>query len=100
MAVYDCVFLQFEVLQLFVDQISIFYICCKLEQKDEIKASEVFISSLTGLEKGCKKGCTKNLCLNGGICIERWGEGHYECDCSRSNFAGKQCELGMWNFFL
>lgn len=58
---------------------------------------DVYIFSLKGLKKDCKKGCTKNLCLNGGICIERWGEGHYECDCSHSNFAGKQCELGVCN---
>nr|XP_034312115.1 contactin-associated protein-like 5 isoform X6 [Crassostrea gigas] len=55
--------------------------------------------SIEGLKKGCKKGCTKNLCLNGGVCIERWGEGHYECDCSHSNFAGKQCELEASGIF-
>jgi hypothetical protein len=41
-----------------------------------------------------------NQCLNGGFCIEKWGEGYYECDCSQSNFAGKRCELGEYNTFL
>lgn len=53
-----------------------------------------------GVHKGCKEGCTVNQCLNGGDCIEKWGEGHYECDCSQSNFAGKRCELGEYTVIL
>nr|XP_022313523.1 contactin-associated protein-like 5 isoform X4 [Crassostrea virginica] len=54
---------------------------------------------IAGIHRGCKKGCNVNLCLNGGTCMERWGEGLYECDCSRSNFAGKQCELEASGIF-
>ncbi|XP_061182173.1 axotactin-like isoform X3 [Saccostrea echinata] len=55
--------------------------------------------SNTGLKKGCKAGCTKNWCLNGGYCIERWGDGDYECDCSRSKFAGERCQLEASGIF-
>ncbi|XP_048758506.1 axotactin-like isoform X3 [Ostrea edulis] len=55
--------------------------------------------NINGVHKGCKEGCTVNQCLNGGDCIEKWGEGHYECDCSQSNFAGKRCELEASGIF-
>lgn len=43
---------------------------------------------------GCKPSCTKNLCQNGGKCIEYWGS--YECECSNPlAHSGMNCEINL-----
>ena len=40
--------------------------------------------------------CSINPCFNGGSCVNH-PSGHYTCIC-KSGWAGKQCEVGKWQF--
>lgn len=43
---------------------------------------------------GCKPSCKRNLCQNGGKCIEYWGS--YECECSNPlAHSGTNCEINL-----
>ncbi|XP_031438509.1 cadherin EGF LAG seven-pass G-type receptor 1 isoform X2 [Clupea harengus] len=48
-----------------------------------------------GTEAGCQTRsnfCTKTVCLNGGLCENKWGT--YSCDCP-SGYGGKNCDQVM-----
>lgn len=50
--------------------------------------------SMPTVTNGCKPSCTKNLCQNGGKCIEYWGS--YECECSNPiAHSGSNCEINL-----
>ncbi|XP_033739181.1 uncharacterized protein LOC117326534 [Pecten maximus] len=46
-----------------------------------------------GVEGACHSGCMNLPCHNGGYCWEKWGLSEYECDCTNTAYAGKQCEI-------
>ena len=54
------------------------------------------ISSVTGVLATCVSGCSSVSCLNGGHCMEKWGEGGFLCDCSSSEHYGARCEKGAF----
>jgi hypothetical protein len=37
--------------------------------------------------------CEVNICKNGGICIENWEENKQNCNCEKTSFTGKNCEI-------
>lgn len=50
--------------------------------------------SMPTVTSGCRPSCTKNLCQNGGKCIEYWGS--YECECSNPiAHSGSNCEINL-----
>lgn len=50
--------------------------------------------SMPTVTSNCKPSCTKNLCQNGGKCIEYWGS--YECECSNPiAHSGSNCEINL-----
>lgn len=51
-------------------------------------------ASMPTVISGCQPSCTKNLCQNGGKCIEYWGS--YECECSNPiAHSGDNCEINL-----
>ncbi|XP_060074031.1 axotactin-like isoform X2 [Ylistrum balloti] len=46
-----------------------------------------------GVEGACHSGCINQPCHNGGYCWEKWGLSDYECDCTNTAYAGKQCDI-------
>lgn len=58
-------------------------------------------SNSTGIELGCSLSneldiCEPNPCQNFGKCSKNLNS--FDCDCSNTNFEGKQCELGKWTW--
>lgn len=50
--------------------------------------------SMPSVTSSCKPSCSKNLCQNGGKCIEYWGS--YECECSNPiAHSGSNCEINL-----
>lgn len=46
-----------------------------------------------GVEGACHSGCVNKPCHNGGFCWEKWGLSEYQCDCTNTAYAGKQCDI-------
>jgi len=50
--------------------------------------------SMPTVTSACRPSCVKNLCQNGGRCIEYWGS--YECECSNPiAHSGSNCEINL-----
>ncbi|XP_021379816.1 contactin-associated protein-like 2 isoform X2 [Mizuhopecten yessoensis] len=46
-----------------------------------------------GVAGACHSGCVNKPCHHGGYCWEKWGLSDYECDCTNTAYAGKQCDI-------
>jgi len=59
-----------------------------------IDLNDYLSPSMPTVISGCQPSCTKNLCQNGGKCIEYWGS--YECECSNPiAHSGSNCEINL-----
>lgn len=59
-----------------------------------IDLNDYLSSSMPTVISGCRPSCTKNLCQNGGKCVEYWGS--YECECSNPiAHSGNNCEINL-----
>ncbi|GFO19308.1 contactin associated protein-like 5-1 [Plakobranchus ocellatus] len=47
----------------------------------------------TLITPACNKGCQKLTCNNNGVCVEKWGYGHFKCNFDQTGFSGRRCEI-------